>query len=448
MFSRQFYSELFIPCRYEDGINHRVNAMTKFQKTTMSALVLCVLSIAITSAESQAQNQEPNQPAHLKTIAPDKLKEDLDFLFKTIQETHPNMYAYISEEQHTAVRDELYRHFDHAMSVSEFYVYVQTAVYCLKDTHTRIEQPSNFVMPPITESIRELGGRLKEILKNDECPKIETRYVPPPRKKEYTGPYSYHFFPEYDACLMVVNSFGMPDEIGQYTKKFQETFKAIKDKGVTHLVIDVRENHGGCGYIGDELLKYLAKKPFRQIERVEQRIVPAFFELCERYGLNIDKIMLDEYGIDLDGLKSKGDYKPGAIITGQGPFKNPHKPSDRCKGSIYLLIGEPTFSAGSNFAAAVKYFEIATLIGQETSGQNDHYGQVVPIQLPNSRLNGQVSTAHFVTVGGVQDKGGVKPDYQISQKPEDTAKGVDTVLEFTLDLIRHGGTVSSIQSAN
>ena len=407
----------------------------------MFLLVACVLSTAVAFAQSQAQSQEPVQPAYSKSIPPDKLKEDLDFLFKTIQEAHPNMYAFISEEKYTAVRHELYQHFDHAMSVSEFYLYVHAAVSCLRDTHTRVERPSNFVMPPITESMRELSGRLKEIVKDDEGPRTDVQYVPAPRKKEYTGSYSYHFFPEYDTCLIVVNSFGMPDEVVQYTKKFQETFKAIREKRVTHLVIDVRENRGGCGFTGDELLKYLANKPFRQIERVDQRIVPAFFELCEQYGLNINKTMLDEYGIDLEDLKSKGNYKPGIVVTGEGQFKNPHGPSDRFKGSIYLLIAEPTFSSGSNFAAAVKYFKIATLIGQETSGQNDHYGQVVPIQLPNSRLDGQVSTAHFITAGGTKDSGGVKPDYQVTQKPEDTAKGVDTVLEFTLNLIRNDNRV-------
>jgi hypothetical protein len=422
--------------------------MTKLEKNAMSALVFCVLSIAITSVESGAQNQEANQPAHLKTIAPDKLKEDLDFLFKTIQEIHPNMYAYISEEQYSAVRHELYQHFDHGMSVSEFYLYVRAAVVCLKDSHTRIERPSNFVMPPITESMQELGRRLKEILKDDEGTKAETRYVRPPRKKEYTGPYSYHFFPEYGTCLMVVNSFGKPDTVEQYANKFKETFKVIEEKGITHLIIDVRENQGGSGLTGDELLKYLANQPFHQIEKVEQRLVPEFFDLCEQYGLDINKIMTDEYGIDLENLKSKGDYKPGITVTGQVPFKNPHESSDRFKGSVYLLIAKPTFSAASNFAAAVKYFKMGTLIGQETSGEKDHYGQVLPIQLPHSGLKGQVSTAHFVTVGGVKDKGGVKPDYEVRQRPEDTAKGVDTVLEFTLDLIRHGGTVSNIQSIN
>jgi C-terminal processing protease CtpA/Prc len=286
-------------------------------------------------------------------------------------------------------------------------------------------------MPKITESMRELGERLKKLVKDDEG----SIYVPAPRKKKYTRPYSYHFFSEYNTCLMVINSFGEPDQIKQYAHKFKGTFTAIRKKGITNLIIDVRENQGGCGLTGDELLKYLANKPFRQIEKTEQRLVPEFFKLCEQYGLNINRIMADEYGIDLEKLKSRGDYKHGITVTGQVPFKYPHEFSDRFKGSIYLLIAKPTFSAASNFSAAVKYFEIGTLIGQETSGEKNHYGQIVPIQLPNSGLNGQVSTAHFVTVGGMEDSGGVTPDYEAKQMPQDSAKGVDTVLQFTLDLI-------------
>jgi hypothetical protein len=412
--------------------------MSNPSKMMILALVFCVLCTANIFAESQALNQEPNQAPYLKPIPPDKLKEDLDFLFKTIEEVHPNMYAYISKEEYVKIKHEFYKHIDHAMDASEFYLYAHLVVYCLKDSHTRVERPSNFIMPQITESMRELGERLKRLVKDDEASKTDAQYVPAPRKKEYTGPYSYHFFPEYDTCLMVINWFGEPDQIKQYAKKFQETFKVIKEKGITNLVIDVRENRGGCGFAGAELLKYLANKPFRQIEKIEQRLGPEFHELCEQYGININRMMADEYGIDLENLKSRGDYKPGITVTGQEPFKNPHVPSDRFKGSIYLLIAEPTFSAASNFTGAVKYFEIGTLIGQETSGKKDHYGQVVPIQLPNSGLRGQVSTAHFITVGGMKDSGSVKPDYEVRQTPQDTAKGVDTVLEFTVNLIKKG----------
>ncbi len=401
-----------------------------------SIVVFCSLHIGTTIAEPQTANKEPELNSHLKSIPPDKLKEDLDFLFKTIEEVHPNMYAYISEEQYARVKQEFYKHIDHSMNGSEFWLYVRTAVSCLNDSHTRVFRPSNFIMPQISESMRELGERLKKLVKDDEGSGTNGKYVPAPRKKEYTGPYSYHFFAEHDTCLMVINWFGEPDQVKQYTKAFKATFKVIKEKQINNLVIDVRENRGGCGLVGDELLKYLANKPFRQIEKIEQRLVPEFFELCEQYGLNINQVMADEYGIDLEDLKSRGDHKAGITVTGQVPFKNPHKSSERFKGSVYLLIARPTFSAASNFAAAVKYFEIGTLIGQETSGKKDHYGQILPIQLPNSGLNGQVSTAHFITVGGIEDSNSVKPDYEVKQKPQDTAKGVDTALQFTLNLIK------------
>lgn len=406
-------------------------------KVVVPILFCLCMCVAANSVVSRTSSRTTTRSVSAELFPPDKLIKDLDFLFTTIAETHPNMYAYINKERYALVRSELYKHIDHEMTISEFYLYVRTVVSCLKDSHTRIERPSNFIMPQITESMQEFGERLKELVKDNKSAKTNAPYVPAPRKKAYMGPYSYHFFPEYDTCLMVINWFGMPNEVEQYTNKFEETFEAIREKGITHLVIDVRQNGGGCGLTGDELLKYLADRPFRQVQKVEQKIVPEFFELCEQYGLNMNKTMSDEYGIDLENLKSKGDYRPGIIVTGQGQFKEPHKPSDRFKGAIYLLIAEPTFSAASNFAAAVKYFEIGTLIGQQTSGEKDHYGQVLPIQLPHSGLKGQVSTAHFITVGGMEDRSSIKPDYEVWQKPEDTVKSVDTVLEFALGLIKN-----------
>jgi len=39
-------------------------------------------------------------------------------------------------------------------------------------------------------------------------------------------------------------------------------------------------------------------------------------------------------------------------------------------------------------------------------------------------------------VGKNYVENGIIPDYEVKQKPEDTAKGVDTVLQFTLNLIK------------
>ena len=42
--------------------------------------------------------------------------------------------------------------------------------------------------------------------------------------------------------------------------------------------------------------------------------------------------------------------------------------------------------------------------------------------------------------GSKNDGRGVIPDYEVKQKPEDTAKGVDTVLQFTLNLIKESNS--------
>lgn len=411
--------------------------MKKILITTLVVAFLVGCRNSGTTANQEQRLERSNRSYDPKLLQTDKLKEDLDFLFKTIEEVHPNMYAYINKKTYAPVKNEIYKQIDHAMSISEFYISIQPVVYCLKDSHTDIFRPSNFIMPQITESMREYGERLRKLVREDGSSKTNAQYIPAPRQEEYMSPYSCHFFPKHDACLMVINSFGMPNQIEQYAHEFQEAFKAIREKGITNLIIDIRENQGGCGLVGDELLKYLANRPFRQIEKIEQRLVLGFFELCEQHGLDISQVMKDEYGIDIEGLKAKGSYKPGIILAGQGKFKNPHEPSDRFKGATYLLVAKPTFSAASNFAAMVKYFEVGILIGQETGGKRDHYGQILPFQLPNSELRGQVSTAHFVTVGGQNDAGGVKPDYEVKQNSEDTAKDVDTVLQFTLNLIKN-----------
>ena len=55
---------------------------------------------------------------------------------------------------------------------------------------------------------------------------------------------------------------------------------------------------------------------------------------------------------------------------------------------------------------------------------------------PNFGLRAFSACQIYACLGSKNDGRGVIPDYEVKQKPEDTAKGVDTVLQFTLDLIR------------
>ena len=65
-----------------------------------------------------------------------------------------------------------------------------------------------------------------------------------------------------------------------------------------------------------------------------------------------------------------------------------------------------------------------------------NYGEARSFKLPNSGLNAVIATKHFTQAGSKSGGHGVIPDYEVKQKPEDTAKGIDTVLQFTLNLIK------------
>ena len=89
--------------------------------TLLSIAVFSILFAKISFANSHQLPTEPNKPAYAKTIPPDKLKKDLDFLFKTIEEVHPNMYAYTPKEEFIPLRDELYHQIKRPMTRLEFY---------------------------------------------------------------------------------------------------------------------------------------------------------------------------------------------------------------------------------------------------------------------------------------------------------------------------------------
>jgi C-terminal processing protease CtpA/Prc len=110
--------------------------------------------------------------------------------------------------------------------------------------------------------------------------------------------------------------------------------------------------------------------------------------------------------------------------------------TSRFKGKVFVLIGHRTVSDCTTFAQVIRFYKAGKLIGEETADPTVRGAEYISFKLPNSDLNFCVTTKKFILVGGKPDGRGVIPDYEVKQKPEDTAKGVDTVLQFTLDLIR------------
>jgi hypothetical protein len=99
-------------------------------------------------------------------------------------------------------------------------------------------------------------------------------------------------------------------------------------------------------------------------------------------------------------------------------------------GPVCFLIGRGTFSSAVMLANAAGDFDLATLIGEETGGVPNGFGEVYVFDLPHTHLEMGVSTARFVRANGdAADPRGVLPDIEARSSPEDVERGVDGVLE-------------------
>ena len=465
--------------------------------------------------EPDTTDSRSNQPVYLKTIPPDKLKEDLDFLFKTIEEVHPNMYAYTSKEEFAPRREKLYSQINRPMSSKEFFKLVAPVIASLKSFHTIIlpfreeydkyskstgrvfplelnwdnskvtlaKNYSSVLLPLGGEILTINGQRASEIfaafsrLFASENKSINPSLVEHPvnlrslllleygpvqswhltikAKDGETNSYTirslaleefktdqwaataenkkhYRYIPEYDTGIIEFYKWKDHEKLTQFLDK---TFKNIYEKQVSNLIIDIRSNTGGSDQCFHSLLEYLTAEPYKLYDRIEMTICPQAYE---RIG-SLRRGFPDKFT----------NKKEGDIVTLELPDQRPSDNPFRFTGRIFLLVGRQSFSASTVFASVAKHYKIATLIGDETGDPTTLYADSIDFTLPNSGLEAFVASKLLVCPGSKNDGRGVIPDYEVKQKPEDTANGVDTVLQFTLDLIKKTGSeISSEQKQN
>jgi hypothetical protein len=197
------------------------------------------------------------------------------------------------------------------------------------------------------------------------------------------------------------------------------TFKLIQAENVENLIIDIRRNGGGDDGFCNELMQYISKTDFNT---GDSSFVKISTELLSKGKLG-----------RIDSTKR--------IIGTLYKFKEPSKTKLcenllRFKGQSYLLIGEGTFSSASEFASIFQCNNVGKLIGTETGGLTACFGEKYTFELPNTEYVMGVSDKKFYQACGVDNRRGIIPDYIVEDSFEDEQKGVDRVLEFTVDLIK------------
>ncbi len=164
---------------------------------------------------------------------------------------------------------------------------------------------------------------------------------------------------------------------------FDSLYPSVKN--LPYLIVDIRRNGGGNSLNGEKLCEYLLKQ--------------------EKTHCLYDKTL-----------------KPRA---------------DAYHGKVFLLIDTRTFSAAESFAIDLWESGEVILIGCPTGGDT---GSGPETFKSPAGLSFRVATSEprLSPKGFPLEGRGVPPHYKVAQTVKDFMSGIDTQLEFTLNLIQKG----------
>ena len=287
------------------------------------------------------------------------------------------------------------------------------------------------------------GTKLREKIKIDAIASVQLQKNLMRRHSTKGKLKNYQFkWTDNNIGVLSINSFdfGLNKKGRQKYRSFlKNTFTEIKSREkAQNLIIDARFNEGG--YVGNDalLFSYLTCKPFREAKTVIAKTLDIpledfldkkeFFRGVEKA---VEKSLNKEFVKNDAGLFRMIDEK-----------NKIHKPKAMAfEGSIYILISGWTHSGGSVLCSMALNNDNVVFIGEETGGGHKFYtaGNMVLYTLPNTQCQIEVPMIRYQSNSpkNAFPKGsGIRPHHSVTQTREDFIKGTDTVMQFTLDLIK------------
>ena len=236
---------------------------------------------------------------------------------------------------------------------------------------------------------------------------------------------------------LTFRDFGIRDT-ASYDRFLDSAFLQLKIHSIQDLIIDVRGHAGGGDPYGIEIVKYIYGKPFKAYSKAynKKSKVSEEFYLLFLYPEDRDNPMMRKtvsWNGSCAAEHNYGDYYDCGVETNY-----PKPESIRFKGRVFVLSDFKVTSAGAVFVGLVKDYGIGKIIGTETDQSPSNDGQGCYFLLPHSNVMAMGATMYSIRPNGDSSTTrGVIPDYEVIQTKADTEKGADTVMDFTMNLIRN-----------
>jgi C-terminal processing protease CtpA/Prc len=243
-------------------------------------------------------------------------------------------------------------------------------------------------------------------------------------------------FHEHGVAVMRIAHWDSGDASDSVSAQLPRWFQLISDHDTKSLIIDVRNNGGGEETVATELLSYLVAAPFR------------YYDCAVLNGSSFGFLRyVQDDGTPYAKLLPQYARVAGAHCRHFGPYELTNRPNlglqqpriPHFAGQIYLLVDAGSFSTSAEFAATLRTYTQAVIIGQETSGNyyGDNSGITIPIVLPHSRLVLEVPTvAYYLAVRkDLPVRSGVMPNVTVVQSVRDILLHRDTEMATAMNLI-------------
>ena len=186
-----------------------------------------------------------------------------------------------------------------------------------------------------------------------------------PTYKDLALAYWFRYYPEQRLLFFKYNQCRERNDL-PFAMFAADLFRTLDSEAVDHLVVDLRDNGGGNSEVW---------RPF------------------------------------LSGLQSRYDRLRRNTRFG-----------------FYGLISRLTFSSGMFAAQEIKRFAGALLIGENTGGNPDSFGNIVTFRLPRSGFSGTVSTRYYTAFGPGVRGPFVNADIHVYRDSSDVFARLDSIL--------------------
>lgn len=250
----------------------------------------------------------------------------------------------------------------------------------------------------------------------------------------YKAPLEFKYLGNRTAYLRISSflKYHRDDFKQEFYSLYDSIFTHLRKRETENLILDLRNNEGGDG-TGEKLLTYLLTRPYRHFDFTEEKFTgyPAVVDYLEN-GKDLyfaDSIV---YRANMGMFRLNPEYyKYLPLLNEQKPEKNHYT------GKLYVMINGASGSMASVVSSFLKANERAVFIGEESGGTMEGNTSLAyaRLLLPNTQIRVEIpltKTVHHVDF--VKGRG-VFPDYYVVPKIEDVVKGIDTELNFVIELI-------------